>query len=202
MRLVEFINRIIRLLNRYIHSFVFSLITIIESFYLRCIGVNVGKQIKYRGWVSVFRSRNSTICIGSKCIFNSSGYTNHIGINHRCILTTMASGAKLIIGEKCGFSGCSITAFNEVIIGNNVRVGANCVIADGDFHLDDPRISNPKPINIGNNVWLGYGVVVMKGVTIGENTIIGLNSVVTKDIPSNCIAAGNPCIVKKYIDNV
>lgn len=202
MKIVEFINRIIRLLNRYIHSLVFSLITIIESLYLRCIGVNVGKQIKYRGWTSVFRSRNSKICIGNECTFNSSGYTNHIGINHRCILTTMASEAKLIIGEKCGFSGCSITVFNKIIIGNNVRVGANCVIADGDFHLDDPRISDPKPINIGDNVWLGYGVVVMKGVTIGENTIIGLNSVVTKDIPSNCIAAGNPCVVKKYINNV
>ena len=68
--------------------------------------------------------------------------------------------------------------------------------------MDDPRTSDPKPINIGDNVWLGYGVVVMKGVTIGENTIIGLNSVVTKDIPSNCIAAGNPCVVKKYINNV
>ena len=122
MKLVEFANKIMRLLNRYIHSLVFSSITIIESLYLRCIGVNVGKQIKYRGWTSVFRSRNSKICIGNKCTFNSSGYTNHIGINHRCILTTMASEAKLIIGEQCGFSGCSITVFNEIIIGNNVRV--------------------------------------------------------------------------------
>jgi len=51
----------------------------------------------------------------------------------------------------------------------------------------------PKDVNIGDNVWLGINVIVLKGVTIGEHTIIGANSVVTRDIPANVIAAGNPC---------
>ena len=99
-----------------------------------------------------------------------------------------------------GVSSSSITAFTSITIGDNVRIGANCVIMDGDFHLDDPRVSEPKPIVINNNVWLGYGVVVMKGVTIGENTVIGVNSVVTRDIPANVVAAGSPCKVIKALD--
>ncbi|MBQ3129797.1 MAG: hypothetical protein IJC23_02770 [Bacteroidaceae bacterium] len=81
------------------------------------------------------------------------------------------------------------------------KLVANCVIADGDFHIDDPRVGEPKPVRISNNVWLGYGVIVMKGVTIGENSIIGMNSVVTKDIPANSIAAGSPAKVIKQLTN-
>jgi acetyltransferase-like isoleucine patch superfamily enzyme len=90
-------------------------------------------------------------------------------------------------------SSTTINCWDKIKIGKNVRIGANCVIMDGDFHLDDVRVGNPKPIEVGDNVWLGANVIVMKGVTIGENSIIGMNSIVTKDIPTNCIAAGNPC---------
>ncbi len=197
--LSELINKIIRRFNLLYHNFLFKTISNIEFLYLRSIGVNIKKGCQFNGWTSVFKCDHSQISIGNHCIFNSNQYTNHIGINHNCILTTISSKASLYIGNQCGFSGCSITAFTSIEIGNNVRVGANCVIADGDFHLDDSRTPSPKPIKIHDNVWLGYGVIVMKGVTIGENTIIGMNSIVTKDIPANCIAAGNPCKVIKEI---
>ena len=197
--LTDLINRIIRLVNRTFHNTLFKTTSTFETLYLRSIGVKSGKGCQYNGWTSVFKCNNSEISIGNNCIFNSNRYTNHIGINHSCILTTIIPSASLQIGKQCGFSGCSITAFERIEIGNNVRVGANCVIADGDFHLDDPRTPSPKPIKIHDNVWLGYGVIVMKGVTIGENTIIGMNSIVTKDIPANCIAAGNPCKIIKEI---
>lgn len=70
-----------------------------------------------------------------------------------------------------------------------------------DFHWDDPRVGEPKPVTIKDNVWLGYGVIVMKGVTIGENSIIGMNSVVTRDIPANSIAVGSPAKVIKTLEN-
>lgn len=126
-------------------------------------------------------------------MFNSSGYTNHIGLNHRCIITTARESASIHIGEKTGISSTTITSWKSVSIGKGCRIGANCVIMDGDFHLDDPRTSAPKAIVIEDNVWLGANVVVMKGVHIGANSIIGMNSIVTKDIPSNIIAVGNPC---------
>ena len=84
-------------------------------------------------------------------------------------------------------------------IGNNVRCGANTLITDSDWHMDDPRSGPNKDVVIGDNVWLGYGVKVLKGVHIGENSLIGIGSVVTKDIPANVIAAGNPCKVIKSI---
>ena len=83
--------------------------------------------------------------------------------------------------------------------GRNVRCGANTLITDSDWHSDDPRTGSDKPVHICDNVWLGYGVKVLKGVHIGENSLIGACSVVTRDIPANVIAAGNPCKVIRQI---
>lgn len=187
-------NKIIRKLNLWLHLSYYVVISLTETVYLRIIGVKIGSGSKmFRGWMSCFLADNSTILIGDNCSFNSNGYQNHIGLNHRCILTTMNAGAQLVLGKNVGVSSSSITSFKSVVIGDNVRIGANCVITDGDFHLDDPRVGEPRPIVIEDNVWLGYGVIVMKGVRIGRNSIIGMNSVVTKDVPPNCIAAGTPC---------
>ena len=187
------------MLLKLIYSGWWLLISSLEFLYLRVIGVSITYGSEFRGWCHVFKYAKSYIRIGEKCVFNYSSFSNHIGLNHRCILSTMKRGASITIGNNVGISSSTITAFTSVEIGNNVRIGANCVIMDGDFHLDDPRTTLPKPIKIGDNVWLGYGVVVLKGVTIGNNTLIGINSVVTRDIPANCIAGGNPCKVIKTI---
>ena len=71
---------------------------------------------------------------------------------------------------------------------------------DGDAHQDDPRAGKNKPVVIEDNVWLGGNVVVKKGVHIGRNSVIGMNSVVSKDVPANCMAIGNPCIVVRQFD--
>ena len=127
-------------------------------------------------------------------------HSNLIGINRPCSLSTLTNNATIEIGNNCGFSGTVIGAFKSIYIGNNVRCGANTLITDSDWHLNDNRINpKPLPIIIEDNVWLGINVVVMKGVTIGKNSIIGANSVVTKSIPSNVIAAGNPCKIIKRI---
>lgn len=74
---------------------------------------------------------------------------------------------------------------------------------DADFHLDDPRSGKPQPIRIGDRVWLGANVVVMKGVTIGNNSIIGMNSVITNDIPENSVAVGSPAkVIRKLNEDV
>lgn len=107
-------------------------------------------------------------------------------------------GASIIIGDNCGFSAVSIIAAKEVVIGNHVMVGANTSIADWDDHTE--RLgTQPKPIRIGDNVFVGMNSLIMKGVTIGENSIIGAGSIVTKDIPANVVAAGSPCKVIRII---
>ena len=163
-------------------------------------GVQYKYNCKFYGLTKFYRSINSSISIGRNCEFRSKATSNLIGINRPCIVSTLLPGAKIIIGNNCGFSGSVIGAFDSIILGENVRCGANTLITDSDWHLDDNRSSKPKPILIENNVWLGEGVKVLKGVTIGENSIIGAGSVVTKNIPANVIAAGNPAKIIKQLD--
>lgn len=151
----------------------------------------------------MYRRKGSVIKLGENCRFNSLAYYNHIGLNHRCSLATMGANTSLIIGKNCGISSSSITAFKKIEIGDDVRIGANCVIMDADFHLDNPRSGKPQPIRIGDRVWLGANVVVMKGVTIGNNSIIGMNSVITNDIPENSVAVGSPAkVIRKLNEDV
>ena len=116
------------------------------------------------------------------------------------MISTLGKGARVEIGNGCGFSGAVIGAALHIKLGENVRCGANTLITDSDWHSDDYRTGEDKPVIIEDNVWLGYGVKVLKGVHIGKNSLIGANSVVTKDIPANVIAVGNPCRVIKQLE--
>ena len=91
---------------------------------------------------------------------------------------------------------------NKVEFGDNVFIGPNCGFYTSGHPLDYERrnkgLEYAKPIKVGNNVWIGGNVCVIPGVTIGDNVVIGAGSVVTKDIPSNVVAVGNPCkVIKK-----
>ncbi len=92
---------------------------------------------------------------------------------------------------------------NKVTFGDNVFVAPNCSFYTSGHPLDyetrNKGLEYAKPIKIGSNVWIGGNVVVLPGVTIGYNVVIGAGSVVTKDIPSNVVAVGNPC---KPIKNI
>ena len=91
----------------------------------------------------------------------------------------------------------------SVTIGDNVFIGPNCGFYTSGHPLDyqtrNKGLEYAKPIKVGSNVWIGGNVCVMPGVTIGDNVVIGAGSVVNKDIPSNCVAVGNPCKVIKEI---
>ena len=98
---------------------------------------------------------------------------------------------------------CTILDCNEVHIGNNVLFAPKVQIYTG-YHPTNPKVrltgkELAAPVTIGNNVWLGGGVIVCPGVTIGSNTTIGAGSVVTKNIPDNVVAVGNPCRVIKSV---
>lgn len=91
----------------------------------------------------------------------------------------------------------------DIFIGDNVMFGPNVTIATAS-HPIDPQLRSKgyqfnMPVYIGNNVWIGSGAVIMLGIKIGENSIIGAGSIVTKDIPPNVIAVGNPCRVMRVI---
>lgn len=90
-----------------------------------------------------------------------------------------------------------------VTIGNNVFIGPNVQIYTAHHPLDsetrNQHIGFAEPITISNNVWIGGGSIILPGATIGDGAVIGAGSVVTKDIPENAIAFGNPCKVRKKI---
>ena len=90
-----------------------------------------------------------------------------------------------------------------VSFGDNVFIGPNCCFTTAEHPIDpDQRKAGweiAKPINVGNNVWIGAGSTVLAGVTIGDNAVIGAGSVVTKDIPSNVVAVGVPCKILREI---
>lgn len=116
------------------------------------------------------------------------------------MFVTLNAGSEIVIGNSTGASGVTIVASASVKIGNNVLIGANCTIIDNDFHHANPhkRSMNDilaKPVIIEDNVFLGFNCFILKGVTIGENSVIGANSVVMNSIPANSMAIGNPCKV-------
>ncbi len=92
---------------------------------------------------------------------------------------------------------------SKVQFGDNVFIAPNCSFYTAGHPLDAERrnkgLEYAKPIKVGNNVWIGGNVIVLPGVTIGDNTVIGAGSVVNKDIPSNVVAVGNPCKVIKQL---
>ena len=118
----------------------------------------------------------------------------------------MENGASLIIGNNVGMSSTRMWVHDSVTIGDNVKVGACVLITDTDAHpmnYEVRRTSNEgtksAPIVIEDDVWVGAHSIILKGVTIGARSVIGAGSVVTKSIPADCVAAGNPCKVIKTL---
>ncbi len=123
-------------------------------------------------------------------------------------------GNNIYFGNNCEVNmNCTFLDDNKIIIGDNVLIAPNVQIytafhplnaidrfgeikEDGTFEFCKTQTA---PVTIGDNVWIGGGVIILPGVTIGNNVVIGAGSVVTKDIPSNFLAFGNPCKVIKSL---
>lgn len=153
--------------------------------------------------------------IGNNCTIMSGAGLNPLSRNIKtCIY--VGKKATLKLGNDVGISSSTLWVKESVSIGNSVAIGADCIIMDTDAHNLDWKIrcseetneygesvdmvtAASAPIVIEDNVLVGARCIILKGVTIGARSIIGSGSIVTKDIPSDCIAAGNPCKVIKSI---
>jgi len=192
-----FFERLFKLRNRcniWIYNYLIHFVCYIK-------GVKFGRKVIFNGFPVIHRYDNSRIIIGDKCIFNSAKRSTHFGLQKRCTFVTLREKAEIIFGNNSGASALTVVAAIRVKIGDNVLIGAHCSIFDTDFHHSDPakrRLNTDipaRPIIIEDNVFIGFNCFILKGVTIGENSVIGANSVVINNIPKNSIAIGNPCKV-------
>ena len=174
---------------------------------------------------TISKEQDSSFCKRSSSVSLIDGSTpNDIIIGKKVWMfghLNSQSGGKIIMGDysKIG-GGCSIDAVESITIGKYTAIAVNVHISDNNNHPvnphyrkymricgdDDSRLwkhSSHAPVVIGENCWIGRNVSIMKGVTIGDNCVIAANSVVTKSIPANCIAAGNPAkVVKTNIEDI
>jgi len=175
----------------------------IYSKWLRCIGVNVGKNVVFWGVPLIEYCRKNQVYIGNKVILCSKSDFTALGVRQPMVIRALTEKARIYIGDNVGLSGSTICAATEITIAADTLVGANVSIVDTDFHPVEKGNRRNKPVSdaksekvvIGENVFIGTGSVVLKGGMIGANSVIGALSLVTGYIPNDCVAVGTPAKV-------
>lgn len=176
----------------------------INRMILKSHGVVFGKNIQIPSKV-LWLIRGGRITIGDNFYLSSGNGVNPIASNLQADVY-VEPGATLTIGNNVGMSSTRLWIHESARIGNNVKIGGCVLITDTDAHPMDyvaRRSSNEgtksAPVVIEDDVWIGAHCIILKGVTIGARSVIGAGSVVTKSIPADCVAAGNPCRVIKNL---
>jgi acetyltransferase-like isoleucine patch superfamily enzyme len=207
MQLIRYIYRVGLAIHIRLHKFISSNHGILLLYVNK---VRFGTNIQILGFAVINVSKhNGYISIGNYFKMNSGKHYNQIGRQQPCYLI-VGKNSKLEIGNNVGISSTTLICNKEIIIGDNVKIGGNVVIYDSDFHSLDynkrcimpEELSDVKKerVEIKRNVFIGAHSTILKGVTIGENSIVGACSVVVKNIPDNEIWAGNPAVFIRKIE--
>ena len=184
-----------------------SLLDHIASFWYKIPLGKVGKGTVIRRHVRIEGNALDCVTIGEQCVIDTHAV---ISCSRRAHTENGLIEPTLKMGNNCAIGQFThVTAVNKVVIGDNLLTVRFVLISDnshGEMTLNDVtkgplarKIVSKGPVTIGNNVWLGDKVSVLPGVTIGDGCVVGANSVVTHDIPSYSVAAGNPAKVIKTI---
>ena len=161
----------------------------------------IREKTTFLGIPIITNKKNSIIKIGNNNLICSRSSQTALGVSHPTIIRTLQSNAEIFIKNNVRMSGTTICAAKKVEIRENCVIGADVVISDTDFHSlnpalrstkDDSKYASVSPVIIGNDVFIGTKSIILKGVSIGENSVIGAGSVVTKSFNENSIIAGNP----------
>jgi len=144
-------------------------------------------------------ARGARLVIGDGVQINSALRVNPLACPQPSVLRAMAPGSQLILARRVGLSATIICAGSSVEIGEGTILGSGAMVLDNDFHVPsgdsdwlDGCAKTARPIRIGRGVFIGARAIVLKGVVIGDRAVIGAGAVVTKDVPANGVAVGNP----------
>ncbi len=199
---MKYFSFIIHVLTTTIFRFLSSRINIFKLF------LNTGRfyNVRIFGSIRLFVHPKGNIFIGKNVRFNS-GFRNNAYRHYMKMTIVVHKGAYLVIEDNVGISNSTIICKNRIVISKNVLIGGGCVICDSDLHplntLDRINSRNEfsisLPIFIRENAFIGGGSTILKGVSIGENSIVGACSLVSKSVIENSISGGNPC---RFIRNI
>lgn len=183
-----------------------SIYSLLATIKLKCYGANVDGKVFAIGLPYIYISRKGNCNIGRNFSVTSSLLSSISGGYVKSRIE-VRSGASLDIGQNVGISGVTIFCSDSILIGNNTKIGFGTHIYDTDFHSLNPIIrasskdslmAKKQSIKIGKNVFIGTQCLILKGVVIGDNSVIAAGSVVSRDIPANEIWGGNPvAFIKK-----
>jgi acetyltransferase-like isoleucine patch superfamily enzyme len=171
---------------------------------LKALGVKSAGKVRFYGMPIISLAPGSSMELGADVVLCSHPRFTALGVARPVVLRTLRPDAQIRIGADVGISGGVICAAHSVVIGDQCLFGADVQISDTDFHAlaatnrrfeNRPECIASAAVHIEDNVFLGAGVRVLKGVRIGRNSVIGAGSVVTNDIPPDVIAAGVPARV-------
>lgn len=199
-------NGNVRLIIRFLKRVRNRLSSYYNLFRLKMYGIEYGKHCVIHGKLYINLFSTAKLKIGDNLYFSSGWGINALCANRRGMIYA-TENATITIGNNVGMSSTVLWAHKSITIGNHVKIGGNCILIDTDSHNKDYMIRRgqytdwgvAEPIVIEDDAFIGMNCLILKGVTIGARSIIAAGSVVTKSIPADCIAGGNPARVIKSL---
>ena len=173
-------------------------INLTRGIFFKFRATNCGKLLRVEKGVRLLKT-NGELNIGRKVNLHRgaklSVYGNAFGADGKAPVAKLTIGDGTAIGDRT-----EIHCGNSITIGNDTVISWDCCIMDRDYHKLESDYEITKPVTIGNNVWIGCNVIVLKGVTIGDGAVIAAGSIVTKDVPAGALVGGNPAkIIKESV---
>lgn len=164
-------------------------------------GCETATDVIINGIPFVRRKGNGRIILGERVNINASRWGNWLGTPGAMILSA-ENGAVLELKTGAGVSSSQLIANVGIEVGEGSMIGAGCLICDSDMHevpLGSGKAKAMAPIKIGKKVFIGARSIILKGVNIGDGAVIGAGSVVTTNVPTGALVAGNPAQVIRIL---